>query len=357
MAAAARQSNQLQKIKDHPTKYPNVSDSYQYSEQLFKDACLALHGIILQDIHLGKKELLKDPKFLQGRLYDTCTYILSRHEKDLEQIILEHDHPKLKYLRSRTVVQPRVDVMLAKRRPELVFVSSLMIRKGSAGYEPDVREPRSDMARLAYMLLERCCRWGFYLWVGTLKELRAFDMVYSFSELAEAAEGTKSSQIVLKRDAILLPRVGKPLPSSFRKTLLVNRVDPEFCLRLYRIEPEMTMWEDKEEDAERLQDFYTGSHQLHTSYGMWGVSEQMLNVRRQLFKVRDYTDAALYDRAHAMLMMARVMFTDLVVVKKLDEREIDETDFMKRVMDKLRTRIREGLRALEDSSSSEEDGR
>ena len=67
--------------------------------------------------------------------------------------------------------------------------------------------------------------------------------------------------------------------------------------------------------------------------------------------------AALYDRAHAMLMMARVMFTDLVVVKKLDEREIDETDFMKRVMDKLRTRIREGLRALEDSSSSEEDGR
>ncbi|XP_038073757.1 uncharacterized protein LOC119741889 [Patiria miniata] len=353
MAAAARMTKEIQKIKDHPTKYPNISDSYQYSEQLFKDACLALHGIILQDIHLGKKELLKDPKFLQGRLYDTCTYILSRHEKDLEQIILEYEHPKLKYLRSRTMVQPKVDVMMAKRRPELVLVSALMIRKGSAGYEPDVREPRSDMARLAYMILERCCRWGFYLWVGTLKELRAFDLVYSFSELSQA-KGTKSSQIVLKRDAILLPRVGKPLPSSFRKTLLVNRVDPEFCLRLYRVEPEMTMWEDKEEDVERLQDFYSSSKQLHTSYGTWGVFEQMQNVRRQVMKVRDYTDAAQYERAHAMLMMARVMFTDLVVVKKLDERDIDETDFLKRVMDKLKARIREGLRDREESSSEDD---
>ena len=56
-----------------------------------------------------------------------------------------------------------------------------------------------------------------------------------------------------------------------------------------------------------------------------------------------------------MLMMARVMFTDLVVVKKLDEREIDETDFLKRTMDKLKARIREGLEDRQDTSSSEDD--
>lgn len=347
------EDDQYKKLRDAATKYPNISDSYQYSEQLMKDTCLALHGIILQDIEMGKKELLKDARFFQGRFYETLTYLLSRHDKDLDQVILEYEHPKVKYMRSRTIIQPKVDVMLVKRKPELQFITALMMRKSSTGYEPDVRDPRSDMARLAYMVLERACRWGFYIWIGTLDELRWWELVKNYSSLCHA-EGTKESQIVLRRDTLLLPRVGKPLPASFNKTLLVNRIAPAFCIRLYRIEPESTMWEEKDDDVARLYEYYS-TKQIHTSYGMWAIADSIRNVRKQVLKVRDYLDAGLFDRARAMLMMAKVMFTDLVVVKQLEQEEIEETDYLKQVMDALKQRVQDGIEESKSSSSSEDD--
>lgn len=278
---------EIAKVKAMTAKYPNISDHYNYSEQLMKDSVMALHGIILQDIKLGKKELLKDSKFLQGRLYETLTYILSRQGKDVEQVILEHGHPKLKYLRSRTIIQPKVDLILAKRKPELIFITAAMLKKDSTGYQPDIRSVKTDMARLAYLVLERAVRWGFFIWTGTLDELRHWQMCFNYDELCQA-EGNKTSHIILRRDAMTLPRVGHPIPAFYQAELLLNRIAPEFCIRLYRITPEMTMWEDKDDDVSRLKDFYKMQSQLHTGYGMWGINEQIRNVRGQVMKVRDY---------------------------------------------------------------------
>ena len=164
--------------------------------------------------------------------------------------MLEYEHPRLKYLRGRTVIQPKIDVVLARRKPELLFITCLLLRKRTAGYEPDSRSVRSDMARLAYLVLERACQWGFYLWIGPLEELKHFEMTNSYSALVEA-DGEKRTYIVLQKHTLVLPRVGKPIPSTFQTTLLLNRIAPDFCLRLYRIEPEMTMWDDKEDDVAR----------------------------------------------------------------------------------------------------------
>ncbi|XP_033103823.1 uncharacterized protein LOC117106552 [Anneissia japonica] len=269
-------------------KYPDISDAYHYSELLLQDTCMALYGIIEQDIKLGKKELLKDSKFIQGRFYETMTYIMSRQEKDVDQVLLEYSIPRLKYIRGSTVVEPQIDVVLVKRNPDLVFVTAIVMTKPAEAYRPDVRSVRSDMARLAYMVLERIVRWGFYLWVGTLDELRNMELTKNFKELC-AADGMVESQIVFRNDTLLLPRVGKPLPSSFTKTLLLNRLSGNFCLRLYRIEPEMTMWEERDDDVERLIEYYR-NETLQSGYGLWGVGEQIRNIRRQLKKVRDYID-------------------------------------------------------------------
>ncbi|KAJ8044515.1 hypothetical protein HOLleu_07285 [Holothuria leucospilota] len=348
---------EIAKVRAIAANYPNISDHYNYSEQLLKDATMALHGIILQDIKLGKKELLKDSKFIQGRLYETLTYLLSRQGKDVEQVILEHDHPKLKYLRSRTIIQPKIDLVLAKRKPELVFITATMLRKDSSGYHPDYRSVRTDMARLAYLVLERAVRWGFFIWAGTLEELRHWQLCYNYEELCKA-EGTKTSHIVLRRDAMILPRVGHPIPAFYQCRLVLNRIAPEFCVRLYRVEPEMTMWEDKDDDEKRLKEFYKMQSQLHTGYGMWGINEQIRNVRGQVAKVREYVHASLFDHARGLLMMARVMFTDLVVVKTLNAKEIEETDYLKTHMLELRKEIEEGIRrnnpSSEESSSSDE---
>ncbi len=65
--------------------------------------------------------------------------------------------------------------------------------------------------------------------------------------------------------------------------------------------------------------------------------------------------AGLFDRAKAMLMMAKVMFTDLVVVKQLEQEEIEETDYLKQVMDALKTRVEDGIQETKSSSSSDEE--
>ena len=65
--------------------------------------------------------------------------------------------------------------------------------------------------------------------------------------------------------------------------------------------------------------------------------------------------AGLFDRARAMLMMAKVMFTDLVVVKQLEQEEIEETDYLKQVMDALKQRVQDGIEESKSSSSSEDD--
>ncbi|XP_071509748.1 uncharacterized protein [Diadema antillarum] len=334
-------------------KYPNISDTFLYSQQLLVDTCIALHGIILQDLSMGKRELLKDPLFIQARLYETITYIMKQQDKTLDQVMLEYEHPRLKYLRGRTVIQPKIDVVLAKRKPELLFVTALMLRKRTAGYEPDVRSVRSDMARLAYLVLERAVQWGFYLWIGPLEELKHFEILNRYSSLCEA-DGQRKSYIVLQKHTLVLPRVGKPIPSTFQTTLLLNRISPDFCLRLYRIEPEMTMWDDKEDDVARLYEFYSSTTSIHTGYGMWGIGDQIKNVRNQLLKIRDYVEASLFDRARAMLMMARVMFTDLVVVKNLEREEIEEANYMKHHIDELKARIEEAFRHGDGYSSTDE---
>ena len=56
-----------------------------------------------------------------------------------------------------------------------------------------------------------------------------------------------------------------------------------------------------------------------------------------------------------MLMMGKVMFTDLVVVKQLEQEEIEETDYLKQVMDALKQRVDDGIQETKSSSSSEED--
>lgn len=164
--------------------------------------------------------------------------------------MMEYEHPRLKYLRGRVVIQPKIDLVLARRKPEQVSVSALMLRKRTAGYEPDSRSVRSDMARLAYLVLERAFQWAFYLWIGPIEELRHFEMMNSYAALCEA-DGQKRNYIVLQKHTLVLPRLGKPIPSTFQTTLLLNRISPDFCLRLYRIEPEMTMWDDKDDDVAR----------------------------------------------------------------------------------------------------------
>ncbi|XP_030855478.1 uncharacterized protein LOC100893630 [Strongylocentrotus purpuratus] len=335
-------------------KFPNISDTYLYSQQLLVDTCIALHGIILQDLSMGKRELLKDSFFIQGRFYETVTYIMKQQDKTLDQVMMEYEHPRLKYLRGRVVIQPKIDLVLARRKPEQVSVSALMLRKRTAGYEPDSRSVRSDMARLAYLVLERAFQWGFYLWIGPIEELRHFEMMNSYAALCEA-DGQKRNYIVLQKHTLVLPRLGKPIPSTFQTTLLLNRISPDFCLRLYRIEPEMTMWDDKDDDVARLYDFYSGSGSIHTGLGMWGISDQIKNVRTQLMKIRDYVEASLFDRARAMLMMARVMFTDLVVVKNLERDEIEETNYIKHHMDELKLRIEQGLKQGAWDSSTDDD--
>ncbi|XP_070577757.1 uncharacterized protein [Ptychodera flava] len=326
-------------------KYPNISDSYQYSEGLIKDACLALHGIIIQDIKLGKKELLKDNRFVQGRLYEILTYLLGRQEKDVEQILLEYEHPKLQYLKGKTIVNPKVDIMFAKMRPEKVHVTGIMLRKSGRGYEPDERYMRSDMSRLAFMILEQGCRWGFYIWTGNIDELHWMDMS------KHVPVDMKNRDVVLSKEAELLPNVGKPLPASFTKTMVMNRVTGEFCLRVYRIEPEMTFWNEDVGDAERLKEFYSGYKMKAPGYGSWDVSEQIQDIRRQLIKVRDYLEADLIDHARAMLMVTKVLFIDMVTVKDLKSNEIDESDYLKEHLTFLREKIKDAIAAIREQES------
>ncbi|XP_071497604.1 uncharacterized protein [Diadema antillarum] len=346
-------ATQYDKLRERNKKYPNIDDSYKYSSLLLEDTCVALHGILLQDIKLGKQELFKEAKFIQSRLYETLTYILQRQGKSLDQVMMEFAHQKLKYLRSRTVVQPLIDMALAKQEPEQLLISAIMLRKKTAGYEPDVRSARSDMARLAYLIQEKVFRFGFYIWMGTLEELRHYEMTHKLSTLSES-EGELKNFLVLKKHTLVLPRIGKPIPSTFMTTLLMNRIAPEFCIRLYRVEPETTMWDDREDDVARLHDYYSSIAQLNTGYGMWGVSGQIRNVRNQLMKVRDYLEASLFDRARAMLMMARVMFTDLVVVKSLEPEDVAECDYLKIHMEFLKAEIKEGMDKDQGLSSSED---
>lgn len=56
-----------------------------------------------------------------------------------------------------------------------------------------------------------------------------------------------------------------------------------------------------------------------------------------------------------MLMMARVMFTDLVVVKNLEREEIEETNYIKHHMDELKLRIEQGLKQGAWDSSTDDD--
>ncbi|XP_071962302.1 uncharacterized protein [Antedon mediterranea] len=333
---------------------PNISDEYHYSELLIQDTCLALYGIITQDIKLGKKELLKDSKFIQCRFYETMTYIMSRQEKDLNQVLMEYRLPRLRYVRGSIVIEPLVDVLLARRQPDTVSITALYLKKASNAYNPDVRTVRSDMARLAYMVLDRIIRWGFYLWIGTLDELRKMELTKDYKELS-SAEGTVESQIVFRKDTLVIPRIGKPLPASFTKTLLVNRLSGDFCLRLYRIEPEMTTWGNRDDDLDRLIEYYRNHQKMYAGHGTWEVHEQINNIRRQLKKVRDYIDAELYNRARAALMVTRVMYTDLTVVKKMNNRQLDETDFLKSHIDEMKNVIEEGLNRIGSLSSNEDD--
>lgn len=45
----------------------------------------------------------------------------------------------------------------------------------------------------------------------------------------------------------------------------------------------------------RLYDFYSGSGSIHTGLGMWGISDQIKNVRTQLIKIRDYVEVSSTD--------------------------------------------------------------
>ncbi|XP_063958447.1 uncharacterized protein LOC129265870 [Lytechinus pictus] len=347
-------ASQYDKLREKNKKYPNIDNHYKYNRLVMEDTCAALYGIILQDIRMGKAELLKEAKFIQGRLYETLTYILERQGKTLDQVMMEFEHSKMKYLRSRTIVQPRIDMVLAQQEPQQQLITAIMIRKRTAGYEPDVRSVRSDMARLAYLILEKVFRFAFYIWIGTLEELRHQEMTHSLTTLCEA-EGEIKNHLVLRKHTLVMPRIGKPIPSTFMTTLLVNKISPDFCVRLYRVEPESSMWDDREDDVTRLHDFYSSNSQLNTGYGMWGISGQISNVRNQVKKVRDYVEANLFDRARAMLMMARVMFTDLLVVKNLEKDDAEETDYLKHLLDELKVEIQQELEKREGLSTSESD--
>ncbi|XP_077990743.1 uncharacterized protein LOC144445064 [Glandiceps talaboti] len=271
---------------------------------------------------------------------------MGRQEKDVDQVQLEYEHPKLQYLKEKTIVKPKVDIMFAKVRPQKIPITAIMVRKSSSGYEPDERGVRSDMARLAFLILERGCRWAFYIWTGSVEELQWMDMS------KHVPVDLKNRDAVLTRDAELLPNVGKPLPGSFTKTMIMNRISKELCLRVYRIEPEMTFWNEYVDDVDRLKQFYSGYKMKAPGYGTWDVSEQIQDIRRQLIKVRDYVEADLIAHARAMLMVTKVLFIDMVTVKDLNSREIDESDYLKEHLTFLRERIKEAIQAEQESSSS-----
>lgn len=104
--------------------------------------------------------------------------------------------------------------------------------------------------RLAYLILEKVFRFAFYIWIGTLDELRHEQMTRSLNTLCDA-EGEIKNHLVLRKHTLVMPRIGKPIPSTFMTTLLVNKISPDFCVRLYRVEPESSMWDDREDDVTR----------------------------------------------------------------------------------------------------------
>ncbi|XP_077869129.1 uncharacterized protein LOC144360115 [Saccoglossus kowalevskii] len=339
-----REHPQLVQTVDIPVV---MSDTYQYSEKLVHDACVALHGIIAQDIKRGKEELLKDAKFIQGRLYEIVTYLMDQQTNvSSNKVILEYEHPSLRYLIGETNVCPKIDLLVSKTKPREMPITSIMLRKSSRGYEPDKRSMRLDMTRLAYLILERRCKWSFYIWIGTAEKLHWMDMS------KHVPLEMKNREVVLSRDARLLPRA-KPIPGSFTKSMLVNRYSTEFCLRVYRIEPEMTPFDDDDDDMDRLKQFYSGYKIKAPGCGTLDVSDQLKDIRKQLLKVRDYIEAGLIDHAKAMLLLSKVLFVDMVTVKKLSSKEIDESDYLKEHLSYLREMIDNTIWADEQEESNE----
>ncbi|XP_070577389.1 uncharacterized protein [Ptychodera flava] len=309
-----------------------IGEDYKFNETLLKETCTSFHGILSDDIVAGKRELLKDRQFLQGRLYDVMTYVMAQKGLSLNQVLLEYSHSKLQYKRyGRIPVRPKVDIALCRHVPgnKVKIITAIMINKTCAGYEPDVRSLRLDMIRLAYLIRERGCSWGFYIFLGQAEELQWLDIRKATHR--ERINETYTD-VLLKRDVALLPNIrkGASLPATYTKTVILNCTGDEFCVRLYRIEAGNRLWNEHQDDLTRLlflkQSYFTTDRRQPVDTS---ATVKLEEVRQMLIKTREFLQAKLENSARSTFSAAKHLWGEIRSHAQLSDEQKMEIEYMK----------------------------